>query len=221
MWHSTTDVLFGVQNALAEFIMNKYHCVGNVIFATAIKLALKCLCVCYLTAVVAGLFNTLRPRQNWRHFADDIFKCILLNENALIAIKISLKFVPKGPINNIPALVQIMAWLRPGDKPLSEPMMASLLAHISITRPEWAKNNWRHNILHMFHPLIVNQIIWDAFVWWLWHRSTCICLPIKNHIGAMIYWHSFICSRVNHCVCNFTAVETNVVEYWICTTQYS
>ena len=39
--------------------------------------------------------------------------------------KISLKFVSKGPINNIPALVQIMAWPRPGDKPLSEPMMVS------------------------------------------------------------------------------------------------
>ena len=46
-----------------------------------------------------------------------------LNENVWIPIKISLKFVPKGPINNIPALVQIMAWRRTGDKPLSEPMM--------------------------------------------------------------------------------------------------
>ena len=63
------------------------------------------------------LVNTLRPRQNGCHFADDIFKCIFLNENVSIAIKISLKFVPKGPINNIPALVQIMAWHRPGDKP--------------------------------------------------------------------------------------------------------
>ena len=52
------------------------------------------------------------------------------------AIKISLKFVPKGPINNIPALVQIMAWRRPGDKPLSEPMMVSLLTHICTTRPQ-------------------------------------------------------------------------------------
>ena len=49
--------------------------------------------------------NTLRPRQNGRHFADDIFKCILLNENVWSSIKISLKFVRKGPINNIPALV--------------------------------------------------------------------------------------------------------------------
>ena len=39
-------------------------------------------------------------------------------------MKISLKFVPRGPINNIPALVQIMAWHRAGDKPLSEPMMS-------------------------------------------------------------------------------------------------
>ena len=66
--------------------------------------------------------NTLRPRQYGRHFPDDTSKRIFLNENVRISIKISLKFVPKGPINKIPALVQIMAWCRPGDKPLSEPM---------------------------------------------------------------------------------------------------
>ena len=44
--------------------------------------------------------NTLRTRQNGRHFPDDIFKCIFLNENVWITIKISLKFVPKGPISN-------------------------------------------------------------------------------------------------------------------------
>ena len=61
--------------------------------------------------------NSLRPRQNGRHFADDIFNRISLNENIWIPINISLKFVAKGPINDIPALVQIMAWRRPGDKP--------------------------------------------------------------------------------------------------------
>ena len=55
--------------------------------------------------------------------ADDIFKCILLNENDKIPIQISLKIVPGSPIDNKPALVQIMAWRRTGDKPLSEPMM--------------------------------------------------------------------------------------------------
>ena len=83
------------------------------------------------------LFNTLRPRLNGRHFADDIFKCIFLNENAWITITISLKFIPKGPISNIPALVQIMAWHRPSDKPLSEPMMFNLPTHICVTRPQW------------------------------------------------------------------------------------
>ena len=83
--------------------------------------------------------NTLRPRQNGRHFTDDIFKCIFLNENVWISIKISLKFVPKGPINNIPTLVQIMAWRRPGDKPLSEAMMVKLPTHICVTRPQWVK----------------------------------------------------------------------------------
>ena len=81
----------------------------------------------------------LRPRQNWRHFADDIFKCIVLNENAWISLRISLEFVPKVRINNIPALVQIMAWGRPGDKPLSEPVMVSLLTHICVTLPQWVK----------------------------------------------------------------------------------
>ena len=71
----------------------------------------------------------MRPRRG-RHFLDDIFRCILLNENVYISITISLKFVLKGPINNIPALVQIMAWRRPGGKPLYEPIMISLLTHI-------------------------------------------------------------------------------------------
>ena len=84
--------------------------------------------------------HTLRPRQNGRHFADDIFKCIFLNENVWIWIKISLMFVHKGPINKIPALVQIMAWRRPGDKPLSEPMLISLPTHICVTRPQWVNN---------------------------------------------------------------------------------
>ena len=82
------------------------------------------------------MVNTLRPRQNGRHFADDTFKRIFVNENVRILIEISLKFVSKGPINNNPSLVQIMAWRRPGDKPLSEPMMVCLLTHICVTRPQ-------------------------------------------------------------------------------------
>ena len=75
-----------------------------------------------------GCINTLRPRQNGRHFPDDIFKLIFLNQ----MFELRLTF-HKGPINNIPALVQIMAWRRPGDKPLSEIMLASLLTYICVT----------------------------------------------------------------------------------------
>ena len=63
--------------------------------------------------------NSLRPRQNRRHFPD-IFKCILLKENKWISINMSTKLVPKGPINNIPALVQLTAWCRLSDKSLSD-----------------------------------------------------------------------------------------------------
>ena len=80
----------------------------------------------FLSALV---LKTLRPRQNGRHFTDDVFKCIFL-------INFSLKSLLKGPINNIPALVQKMAWRRLGDKPLSEPLMVRLPTHICVTRPQ-------------------------------------------------------------------------------------
>ena len=98
----------------------------------------------HVQSIKSSFVNTLRPTQNGRQFPDDIFKCIFLNENAWISIKISLKFVPKGPINKIPALVQIMAWRLSGDKPLSEPMMVSLLTHICVTRPQWVKGAGAH-----------------------------------------------------------------------------
>ena len=83
------------------------------------------------------IFNTLRTKQNGWHFPDDIFICIFLNENVWISLKISLNVVPKVLIDNIPSLVQIMAWRRPGDKPLPKPMMVRLPFHICVTRPQW------------------------------------------------------------------------------------
>ena len=79
--------------------------------------------ICILCKVCHISFNTLRHRENGRHYPEDIFKWIFVTENAWILIKISLKFVPSGPINNSPPFVQVMAWHRPGDTPLSLPMM--------------------------------------------------------------------------------------------------
>ena len=117
--------------------------------------------------------NSLRPRQNERHFADDTFKRIFVNENVRILIEISVKFVPNGPINNIPALVQIMAWRRPGDKPLSEPMLVCLPTHICVTRPQWVKRGlYQWHIPHAFidvdvctyTPFLHMQLSWSTTI---------------------------------------------------------
>ena len=94
----------------------------------------------------SSVINTSRPRQNCSHFAYDIFKCMFLIENVWISLMISLKFVPKGTINDIPALVQIMVWRCPSDKPLSEPMMVSLLTQIGIPRLQWANCHWNEYV---------------------------------------------------------------------------
>ena len=113
--------------------------------------------ICRSHTVPLQAINTLRPKRNGQHFADDIFKRIFFNESVWISIKISLKFVPKGPIDNIPSLVQIMAWRRPGDKPLSEPMMDSLPTHICVTRTQWVNVPWgRWRVCRDFQNLLPN-----------------------------------------------------------------
>ena len=129
--------------------------------------------------------NTLRPRQNGRRFADDTFKRIFLNENVRISIKISLKFVPKGPINNMPSLVQIMACRWPGDKPLSEAMMVSLLTHICVTRPQWVKALW-----------LGDAIWWHRFGSTLAHVMACCLTALSHYLNqcqlliSEVLWHS-------------------------------
>ena len=102
-------------------------------------------CPFFKWVTVTWLKHT-EPRQNAYHFADDTFKHFFLND-VKISIEISLKLVPKGPINNSLALVQIMAWCRPGNKPLSDPMILSLVTHICVTQSQWVKignqNIWR------------------------------------------------------------------------------
>ena len=67
--------------------------------------------------------NSSPPGHNGRHFADDTFIYIFMNENICSLIRILLKFISKCPIDNKPALVQVMAWRRTDDKPLPEPMI--------------------------------------------------------------------------------------------------
>ena len=144
-WNQLYHYSYITKSFLSHWSVCKYRCPLQMTFPDAFILFEK---VWYKSSSVHSLnfsrwedcfdlLNTLRPRQHGRHFADYTFKLIFLNENFIFSNKISLKFVPKGPINNIPALIQIMAWRRLGDKPLSEAMMVSLLTHICVTWPKW------------------------------------------------------------------------------------
>ena len=82
-----------------------------------------------------------------------------------VSTKISLMFIPKDSINNIPALIQIMAWHRAGDKPLSEPMMVILPICICVARPQWG-NCWTNHISSRFN--LVNVSLPVCHWCWVW-----------------------------------------------------
>ena len=162
--------------------------------------------------------NTLRPSQNGRHLPDAIFKCIFLNENVLISIKMSLKFVLQGPINNIPALVQIMAWRRPGDKPLSGPMMVRLPTHICVTRPQWVDSVSRLTMLWLDPtaqetklpqpwPLLLYSLphsshgvgFWLSWIF-IWRRiiiAPIVSAPQTGHVSTLRFVDTFILWATN------------------------
>ena len=137
-------------------------------------------------------FNTLRPRQNGRHFPDDTFKPIFLYENVRISIKISLKFVPKGPINNNPSLVQIMAWRRPGDKPLSEPMIVGLPMHMCFTRPQWV-NQWLLSVHHSTNGCLVYMISTNGCLVYIILTNGCLVyIILTNGCLVCITWPEWV-----------------------------
>ena len=149
--------------------------------------------------------NTLRPRPNGRRFADDTFKRIFLNENVRISIKVSLNFVPKGTINNNPTLVQIMAWRRLGDKPLSEPMVVSLLSHICVARHQWVNTSRPSGVYASINLSSLVQIMACRLVsaylnqWW-----DIVNVTRRNKIHWNINRTSYI------------FIQENLFEYIVC-----
>ena len=124
--------------------------------------------------------NTLRPRINRCHFADDLFKCILLNKNVLISIRISLKHIAK---------------VRPSDKPLYEPMMIISLTHICVTRPQWVKVGPKHR--WWYRQYIKYAVLMDSSTdQGLCHESmTTICKlnVIKMIMNYVFVLYLFLC----------------------------
>ena len=150
-----------------------------------------------------------------------------LDENVWILIKISLIFVPKGPVNNIPALVEIMAWRWPGDKPLSEPMMVSLLTYICVTwlikqiavvffinRDVHVRNRWQQPRLFniTFHLSIIRVRIHQCIVHVNNHiifnylDDLCVQLDFTNH-----EWNTFFLNRKGF----FQEIITSTVAFWM------
>ena len=134
----------------------------------------------YLISIVfqGQWVNILRPWLNGRHFTDDTFKRILLKQNVRISIKISLKFVPRGPINNFPALIQIMAWRRPGDKSLSEPMMIILPTHIYI-----------YIYIYIYICVTWHQWVNAAFV----PAALCVYVFLSVNLVVLIVYFPLLC----------------------------
>ena len=129
---------------MIDWLLHYYHIIyhllaivydSNISNYSLGRLVSKCKRMHRMKCCTPKIVNTLRPRQNGRQFPYDIFKCIFLNESVWISIKTS-------PINYIPPWVQIMAWRQPGAKPLSEPMMISLLTHICVTRLQWVNTEY-------------------------------------------------------------------------------
>ena len=104
----------------AIFIQAWLHCNGCSVLDQWVRdVILGAFLYGWIPALVS-VKSLISPGQNGRHVADDIFKCIFMNEKFWIWIWFFLKFVPKGPIENKWALVQVMAWYQTGDKPLPE-----------------------------------------------------------------------------------------------------
>ena len=138
--------------------------------------------------------NTLRPKEFCRHFADDTLKCIFFNENIWNAPNIPLKFVPMVQINNIPALYQLMALRRPGDKPSSEWKMESSLTHICVTRPQCV------TLINLIMKIYEFRLIchWSLFlrskltILKHWFRSWLDADQATSHYlnqGWIVHWH--------------------------------
>ena len=145
--------------------------------------------------------NPSKPRQNWRHYPDDIFQCIFFNENMWISIKISFKFVSKYQINNILALVKIMAWHQATNHCLNQWWLIYWRIFTSLGLNELMCNSWnvKHNAKCIFSTrpkcmfslfynyqniLTSNELIRSVKLCWVSQTLTFITLFVCN------IWHS-------------------------------
>ena len=158
--------------------------------------------ICEMVAILSrgGWVSTMRPRQNGRHFANDIFKYIFLNENFWIVYNISLKHVPWGPVDNMAALVQIMAWRQIDNKPLSGAMLYwCLYALLGLNE---LKGPLSYCNIDSSQPHVSGTSTTRVRMPSVWqYRHSCIChlanktqiyICILYFIGVFNYWLVYV-----------------------------
>ena len=169
----------------------------NSMHATGVRVRLLLSNSCSLPTI-----NALMRRQNGSHFADDIFKRIILNEDVRIFIKISRKFGPKGPDYNSVALVQTMA----------ESMVVRLLNYACVARPQWVDIPHPHpNDKYTHIPLL--SVSWslltaniDVSIWYIYKHSLSFVYMIGASRQSIVTYDAI------------TGILTNVyahLEWWL------
>ena len=116
-------------------------------------------CMALVAVLDCGKFNTLRLRQNGWHLPEDISKWIFLNEDVSILIKISLGFVPKGPINNISAMVKIIVWRHQMTSHyFNQLWLSNLHIYVSLSLNELMFQEWSHTNFVLNHCLYLFRL---------------------------------------------------------------
>ena len=181
-----------------------------------------CHIIAYITITIVYNLKLILFRESCR--LDRIYKWYMCR--MYVPIKISMKFVPKGSINIIPALFQIMTWRRPGDKPLSEPMVISLPTHICVTRPQWVKMSICIVFKHTLEINIHQCFTFDTPVSMKWRYVVFydvsdvprnVILPTYCHM--MTSWQTLsallaLCAWNPPITDRFPPQRTSNVEFW-------
>ena len=126
--------------------------------------------------------NSSPPGQNGGHFADYIFWCFFLNENVRNWIQFWPQFVLNGPIDNKPALIQVIAWHRTGDNLLPEPMLTQIIdiyASLGGVKSLVLSLSQSRGVCHFRIVIFVHVpethsvgglwFQWEISPWWLWN----------------------------------------------------
>ena len=151
-------------------------------------------------------WQQIEAEKKWPPFTRRQFQMHFLKRKCTFFTTISLNFVLNGPINNILALVRIMAWRRPGDKPLSEPMVVSLLTHIYVTWHQWVNGSCHDLVVTLItissqakHCDINSLKPGDAY--------TYICVCVSEMDDYNMYWFM-------QCFVPYTAPSQKKSQSW-------